>query len=159
VTTTTAATRFDQLYSTHSARVRRIVAGMVARRDVDDVVQQIWLRIWTELQAYPTRETTRSWLDTIAADTCRRHRRDTARRPTVALADHDLLTPDRLDAQIELDQLLSQLPSGDQEIIRLHHIDGYTVQEIADQLDVPAGTIKSRLSRARRKLKKVRKSE
>jgi len=157
VTTTTAATRFDHLYSTHAARVRRIVAGMVARRDVDDVTQQVWLRIWTELQADPSRETARSWIDTIAADTCRRHRRDTARRPTVPISDHHVLSIDDLDDQLDLHRLISRLPADLQEIVELHYIDGYTLPEISRLLEIPLGTVKSRLTRARGEMKKLAK--
>jgi len=153
----TAAQRFEQLYSAHAPRIQRLVARMVAAHDVDDVEQDIWLRIWQDLLAHPDRETARSWLDTIAADTCRRHRRNSARRQTVPLADHYLVSPDRqaADDRIELERLISHLPPIQQQVIRLHYFRGRTIQDIAGQLGLPAGTVKSHLFRARRKMKEI----
>jgi len=153
----TPATVFDRLYSTHAARVRRIAASMVAGRDVDDLCQEIWLRIWTEISADPRRETSRSWIDTIATDTCRRHRRDTARRQTVPIADHHMLTTEQIEDRLDLERLISHLSPTQQQIVRLHYVDGYTVSEIANRLSLPPGTVKSHLYRARRKMKGIAK--
>ncbi len=60
------------------------------------------------------------------------------------------------DLSVELDDVLAvlqTLPAADQEIIRLHRIDGMSHEEIAEHLDVALGTIHSRLSRATAKLR------
>jgi RNA polymerase sigma-70 factor (ECF subfamily) len=54
--------------------------------------------------------------------------------------------------QLELFEALAQLPAREREVIVLHHLVGYSVDEIAEQLSSPSGTVKSWLSRGRAKL-------
>ena len=52
----------------------------------------------------------------------------------------------------EVRAALDQLPSDEREVVRLAHFEGLTHSEIADRLDVPVGTVKSRSFRAHRRL-------
>jgi len=157
----TAAARFEQLYATHATCIRRLVASRMATCMVDDVCQDVWLRIWRELVARPDRKVTRTWLHTIVIDVCRRHcRNNSTRWHCIPLAEHHHLAHrEQIDTarHLELEWLILHLPSAQQQVIRLHYVHGHTIQEIAAQLGLPIGTVKSHLSRARRKMKELAK--
>jgi len=66
--------------------------------------------------------------------------------------------PPNQEAAVALQELyarLRRLPERDQEVLRMMGIAGYTTEEAAARLHLPAGTVKSRLSRARRRLPDV----
>jgi RNA polymerase sigma-70 factor (ECF subfamily) len=60
--------------------------------------------------------------------------------------------PDAASA-LDLERALAELPDGARAVVLLHDLEGCTHQEIADRLGIPAGTSKSRLSEARRRLR------
>jgi RNA polymerase sigma factor (sigma-70 family) len=62
--------------------------------------------------------------------------------PAVAIGD--------LDSAIDLERMLASLPPEHRAVLVLRDLDGLSEQEVADLLDIPVGTAKSRLSRARR---------
>ena len=64
-----------------------------------------------------------------------------------------MLTSEQIEDRLDLGRLISHLSPTQQQIVRLHYLDGYTISEIAEQLRIPAGTVKSHLYRARRKMK------
>jgi RNA polymerase sigma factor (sigma-70 family) len=105
----------------------------------------------------------RPWLDGIAANLLRRHRRREARRLRAhareagrALAHRD--EPDeRLDAAASGPRLaaaLARLPAHQREVLLLVAWGGLGYEEVAGALDVPVGTVRSRLSRARERVRR-----
>lgn len=61
----------------------------------------------------------------------------------------------QLSLQDHIQQALDSLPEMQQQVVLLHDLEGYTAAEIAEILEIPAGTVKSRLHRAREELKKI----
>ena len=66
---------------------------------------------------------------------------------------------DRYDVEGELDWLLNQIDKDLKEIVVLYYYDDIPVKEIAIMLEIPQGTVKSRLSRAREQIKKILKEK
>ena len=67
-------------------------------------------------------------------------------------------TPDNMDDRLEKQELLNavhRLPTDFRDVILLHYYQGFGIAEIAQTLNVPEGTISSRLSRARKKLEEM----
>ena len=69
---------------------------------------------------------------------------------TVVLADAPGVS---IEETIALDLALRQLSPEDREIVTLRHLDGLSYQELAERLDIPSGTVMSRLFYARRRLR------
>jgi DNA-directed RNA polymerase specialized sigma24 family protein len=71
---------------------------------------------------------------------------------TVVLADAPGVP---IEETIALDLALRQLSPEEREIVTLRHLDGLSYQELAEQLDIPPGTVMSRLFYARRRLREL----
>lgn len=133
------------------------------RADAEDLVQESLLRAYKAIDGFDGRYP-RAWLLTILRNTERnRHRR---RRPEL-LSDPNMAEErgPRTDADMierraedrEFDEAvtaaLEELPENFRRVIELVDVDGLTYQEAADVLDVPLGTVMSRLHRARRRIR------
>jgi RNA polymerase sigma-70 factor, ECF subfamily len=123
------------------------------RADAEEVAQEAFVRLlehWGKVRDYADPE---AWLRTVAVRVLvsRQRRRQVAarglavlgRRATTALPaagpGHD----------VELEEALAGLPVDQRAVLVLHHLHDLSVAEVAELLHVPAGTVKSRLSRAR----------
>ncbi|MFT4988579.1 MAG: RNA polymerase sigma-70 factor (ECF subfamily) [Acidimicrobiales bacterium] len=141
-------------------RVARSITGNVT--DADDLVQDTLLRAYRAIDKFDGRYP-RAWLLTIMRNAqinrVRRKRPELMRDPETTLAvvantDSDAKTPESLvigqtfDAAVE--RSLAAIPSQFREAIHLVDIDGLSYNEAAAVLDVPVGTIMSRLHRGRK---------
>ena len=146
-------------------------------RDTDharDLVQETFLRAWANWEKYTPGTRAKSWLFTICRNQflrrdgrSRRHDalvlevadqdpRGISREATVFMAAADRDPEGTFWARIVDETILraiEALPSEFQEAVLLSDVEGLTYQEIADVLDVPVGTVKSRLFRGRRILR------
>ena len=147
----------------HAFVVRRTGSYAVA----DDVVQATFVSAWRQFtRSDPgplTRTTARAWLITIAHNEVRnlaRARRRLTRfvtsQPLPAdQPDHADAVADRIDSERRIDEVrtaLHRLPRHERETVELVYWAGLTIAETAGVLDVAPGTVKARLSRARRRL-------
>jgi RNA polymerase sigma-70 factor (ECF subfamily) len=134
-----------------------------SRVDAEDLVQESLLRAYRAIDSFDGRYP-RAWLLTILRNTERnRHRR---RRPEL-LSDPEIAEErgpateadavERRAEDREFDQAvtdaLEELPANFRRVVELVDIDGLTYQEAADVLEVPLGTVMSRLHRARRRIR------
>lgn len=129
----------------------------------EEVTSLVFLEVWrrrgdVELE----RDTALPWLLGVARNvlrnrwrTKRRHRKALARLPEPSPGRFDDDVDDRLDDQRRMRRLLKligRLPASQRDVLELVAWDGLTYEHAADVLDVPVGTVRSRLSRARRRL-------
>jgi RNA polymerase sigma-70 factor (ECF subfamily) len=136
--------------------IRNVIADA---HDAEDVAQEVFLAAYGSLAAYdPDRAAFSTWLFTIARNRCRNARKK--RRPIVPdelPEGAELRTPDAELAEAEwfrlLDRALASLPFEQQTAFVLAEIQGLSLAEIGAIEGVPLGTIKSRISRAREKLR------
>jgi RNA polymerase sigma-70 factor (ECF subfamily) len=125
-----------------------------------DMVQQAFLQAWRSAGSFDPSRRLAPWLYQITrrvcVDTIRRERR----RPiTAELADDTVLgavddteSIERSWAAWQVREAIERLPARERAVARLAHVDGLTHREIAVRLDVPIGTVKSRMSRAQERL-------
>ena len=121
-------------------------------RDVglaEDAVQQALVTAWRELPRLRERDRFDAWLRRVLVHACyaeaRRDRRWSASirlLPTESAAPDDVLTVAHRD---ELDRGFRRLPPEQRAVFVFHHYLGLSLPEIADQLGVPLGTVKSRM--------------
>lgn len=160
-----AAAVFGRLFDAHAAALHRYLARRVGTTIADDLVSETFLVALRGRNGYdPTRAGPRAWLYGIASNLVRRHVRAELRelRATARMVDsHVVETPetriaDRLDAHTRVARLagaLTRLSDGDREVLLLTSWAGLSPVEIAQALDIPAGTVRSRLHRVRRWLR------
>jgi RNA polymerase sigma-70 factor, ECF subfamily len=146
---------FRALFDAFAPRLRSFIGGRGAGPDmVEEVVQETFVNIWKKARLYdPSKAAASTWIFTIA----RNVRIDMLRkinRPAPDLHDPALVAePEpRADQVIERDQDATRLNqaiaglSGDQqEVLRMAFMEEKTHAEIADELGIPLGTIKSRI--------------
>ena len=141
------------------AVVWRFVDRMLGGRQVtDDVVQEIWIAAVRGLPKLEDPHRFVPWLFTIARRRVVTSLRGRYRRHEVPLdtlgAEAAETTDDVLD-RLLIGDALGALPLIEREVVVLHHLEDLAVERVAEVLDVPAGTVKSRLHRARGRLRLV----
>ena len=145
------------LVDRHSPRllviVRRLLASDVMA--AEDVLQQAWINAIAALGDFRRESSFSTWLTRIAIRAALDQLR---RRPDLrdALPDADLAQLTSLDGdidgRIDLDRLIAQLPSGCRGVLVLHDIEGFTHEEIADQLGISLSTVRAHLHTVYEKL-------
>jgi RNA polymerase sigma factor (sigma-70 family) len=136
--------------------VRRYVGRMVTDHDIaDDVGQQVWAKALRALPGLNHPERFAPWLFTIVRRTVmdwlavKYGQREVHTADDVAIDDHAPAVLDR--AQVE--EGLAGLPAREREVLILFYLQDFSLQECAEVLQVPAGTVKSRLFKARQLLR------
>lgn len=155
------ATAMEPLYERYSRPFFSLAYRMVASKEVsEDLVQTAFLSIWQHRTSY-SREagSVRSWLLSImhyrVIDYLRRRRFRPACKEIpwedVAYEEASLLLPDpwedtwRLEQAALIREAMQNLPTAQRCVIKLAYFEGLTHTEIAEQCDIPLGTVKSRL--------------
>ena len=146
---------FCEFYQANYGRVVAMATAMLGdRREAEDVAQEAFARAlarWSRLRRY---DQPGAWVRTVALrlaiDSARRAHRGV--RATVALAAQRRPDdPEPSDALpfTALGAALRTLPLRERHVIVLHYLADLPVDEVASVLDIPVGTVKSRLSRGR----------
>jgi RNA polymerase sigma-70 factor (ECF subfamily) len=148
---------FQRLLDLYSSKVLRM-AVVLLKDDgrAEEVTQDIFLKIWRTLPDFDGRAAVSTWLYTIARNTCLSALRSESYRKTMPLDRFPEPTvPNTAPRDIALDQGLSRLSEVQREVIMLFYFEDRTVDEVAQMLDLPIGTVKSHLHRARRALSEM----
>jgi RNA polymerase sigma-70 factor (ECF subfamily) len=148
------------------ARHQRVLFGYLARRvgrDIaEDVTSETFTRAFAQRSRFDlTRSDARPWLFGIATNLLRNHARSEGRQLRAYARhgvedrshDDDAGTHSRLDAVAQSPALaaaLEALKPGDREALLMFAWNDMSYEDIADALDIPVGTVRSRLNRARR---------
>ena len=111
----------------------------------EDAVQEAFLRAWRNIGRYDPRRPFEPWINTIVVRECRRAAAREARKAPVQAAGED-------HPGGALFEAIESLPQKIKEAVALHYLIGYSIEETAQALAVPQGTVKSRLHRARQLL-------
>jgi len=130
-----------------------------------DVAQESWLVIIAKLHNLKNLDSFKSWafriIYTKAIDVHKRRIKDNAHLKSVAINDVDQNSDNEYKIKVRktLLRAIQQLPTEKQDVIRLFYVEEYSIKEIGDFLEIPQGTVKSRLFKAREKLKSLIKEE
>jgi len=168
----TVAVDFDEIYERFRRPVWRLARRFTDREEEAlDTTQEIFLRVWRGLPGFRGDAKLSTWVFQIAWNHLRAHRRKMGRQPLTVKErmndDRDLVDgvpdtqpdPERRAAAAEMLDLveiaLRDLPEHYQIVVWLRDGENMSYEEIAHVLDVPIGTVRSRLSRARTSLKKA----
>ena len=165
---------FDRFERQVKACVHRIVRDSAA---AEDLVQEVFLRLWNRADQWKCRGTLMGWLLRIGTNLAYNHLRSVRRRREQPiepvpwsgcddedddsltpgwLIDHASIGPDAVAEQREqrqwLERRIDSLPEEKREVVRMVHDAEMEMREVAERLGVPEGTVKSRLHHARKEL-------
>ena len=155
---TEAASLVESLYLRYADDVLRVSYFYLGDREkAEDVMQEVFLRVMDK-QPVLREGSEKSWLLKVALNICRDQWRSSwAKRVILGSKRLDIIpTDDELEDRTEKEALMQavhSLPADVREVFLLFYYQRYTIEEIAKILDVQAGTVSSRLSRGRKKLK------
>ncbi len=159
---------FARLFDQHAVTIHRYVALRLGRTEADDLLGETFLIAFERRHGYVGTEAgTLPWLYGIATNLIRRRRRDEVRQyrayARAEAADHDqhsdpLATEvaarvDAASASRVLNGVLAGLRQAERDVLLLYAWGDLSYAEIAEALNLPLGTIRSRLHRARRALR------
>lgn len=145
---------FDQLYRRYGPPVRSFVRHYLADSSAaDDVVQETFLQLWKRPNGFnPERGALPQYLFGIARKRAAQWRRET---PATVPAGSNEPAPGNTAELALLRTALQQLDRDVRALLWLREIQGYSYAELAHILDVPLGTVKSRLFTAREALRRI----
>ena len=163
---------FAVVFDRHAASLHRFLARRIEPADADSLLGEVFRIAFERRASFDTsRDSARPWLYGIATNLIARHRRSEARRlrAMASLASRRLdssadgdVVGDRaarvLDAQQEwatVVDAIGSLPDAERDTLLLYAWEDLSYDDIAAALDIPVGTVRSRLNRARHRLRAV----
>ena len=140
---------FEPLIVQTQASAFRLANSILSDRHLaEDVLQEVYLTVYREIRTLRNPAAFRGWFLRILTNRCRRAQR--GQKPAEIDPDHP--GESSADWKVDLRMVLAGIPATDRTVLALREIFQCSYQEIAQVLKVPLGTVKSRLSEARRRL-------
>ncbi|GAC1660907.1 MAG: RNA polymerase sigma factor RpoE [Candidatus Acidiferrum sp.] len=160
---------FEELIGRHQRRVFAVAARILRRgEDVEDIAQQVFVKAYFSLKRFDGRAAFSTWLYKITVNECWDLLRKKKVRPLLYEADlseeqsrqvgasEDLKSgpniAERLQARQEAERLLQDLSPRDRLMLVLKEVEGFSIEEIAEVMELNGNTVKVRLFRARRRI-------
>ncbi len=145
-----------QLYELCHRRVYRLMVRMVGLQDAADLTQQAFLQIFCKIDQFAARSKFETWMYRLAVNEALQHLRKRQRWKFQTLVSEPLgrngPENDQSERKELLDLALAQIEPELRSVFVLREVEGLSYQEISEAVDIPAGTVGSRLNRARREL-------
>lgn len=164
---------FNLLVAKYQYRIRSLISRLVADPlEQEDLVQESFIRAYRALGRFRGDSAFYTWLYRIAVNTAKNHLVTASRRPPFQDIDVDDAGPVRMpqrltetntpEAIMQNDQLveairgaISQLPDELRRALTLRELEGLSYEDIAEVMDCPIGTVRSRIFRAREAVQKA----
>ena len=150
------------LYDRHAGVMLALGVRIIGvRREAEDLLHDVFLEAWRHAGDYdPRRGSVKTWLLLRMRSRCLDRVRSHAFSRTDALATEPMraveMAPDKVERHLDgarVRALLETLPPGQREVLELGYFEGLSFSEIAEALQIPIGTVKSRVSAAMVKLR------
>jgi len=148
---------FERLYHRHVGRVQGLARWLLGQEDVEDVLQDVFIRVWQKLGTFKGQSSFGTWLHRLATNVILRRRQQsrTYENRHLVLAEEvgGPSTRSTPGLRVDIDQAVAGLPGRAREVFVLHDMAGYKHEEIAHELGISAGTSRSQLHHARMALR------
>ena len=147
----------QQLFEHCHCQVYQLCSRLVNDQDVDDLVQQVFIRVYLTIGQFSGRSRFQTWIYRLVVNECLQHIRCRRRVPEVALVFEPIGVDVFADIEHEdlLDAALKRLEPQLRTVFVLRELNHMTYGEIAKIVDLSEGTVASRLSRARVRMKQL----
>ena len=159
---------FQQLVDEHKRLVFALIGRTIPERArVEDLSQDVFLRIYRGLPYFRGESRLSTWIYRIVANVCAPEQ---SRRPAASVSmDDDRRRPaspaavDRQFADLELrerlEKAVQRLPPNYRLLVAAHYLEGVRYEDLAEALELPLGTVKTQLYRAKQQLRRILESE
>jgi len=147
--------RFHAWVDEHHRALYRHALWMTGQAELaGELVQETFYQAWKSRRSLPEPGKVRAWLITILRRALYRELQQSARYEPLALRD-ELLVDEGTDVGglLDLARGLQSLSAAQRELLLLFALHGYTYAQIGEQLEIPVGTVMSRLARSRAALR------
>lgn len=152
---------FGELIRRHQGKVRGLLMRLASDRNLaDDLAQEVFLRAYRGLCGFEGRARFSTWLYRIAYNVYLNHRarvREHAALPegfeSGTAAPESSMSASRADLRRDLESAITTLPERYRAVVMLYYLEDVSYPEIAEILDIPLGTVKTHLHRAKRLLR------
>lgn len=158
--------RFDSIIRDHVLPMYQAAYRLLRNaEDAEDLVQDVLVKLYPRLDEVERIEALRPWLLRIVYHSYVDFLRKRQRSPVTVSDDvailavtHDVNEPQdmasRQETATRLSQAVEQLPEDQRALVDLHLVQGYTLSELVGVFDTPIGTLKARVHRVKKRLKK-----
>jgi RNA polymerase sigma-70 factor, ECF subfamily len=162
---------FQELIDLYKDLVFALIARTVQDRSrAEDLAQDVFLRIHRGLPYFRGEARLSTWIYRIVANVCLQDQtRPHAAGPSVSLDDEKTrarVTPSAADPQFgdlelrdRLEKAIARLPANYRLLIAAHYLDGVQYEDLAEALQLPLGTVKTQLFRAKQQLRRLLETE
>ena len=165
--------RFGAIFDRHATVLHRYLVRRIGPDEADGMVGEIFRIAFEKRATYDIERATgstrsaRPWLYGIATNLVAKHRRGEARRihaiarlaaqrlPPLDLADRVSAVVDAGEQWVHVADAVTALPEPERDALVLHVWESLSYEEIAAALEIPVGTVRSRLNRARKRLREL----
>ncbi len=150
-----------RIYQQNAAQVFRIVRRIVGQDHVDDVVQDIFVTLFSKISQFRFESSFETWVHRMAVNQSLQQLRRTKREQVRVREYAENSVPQNILTNVHLSSENAEMLgiamnhlSGDQRaLLQMKEVEGFGYQEIAEVLGVPEGTVGSRLNKARSELR------
>lgn len=163
-----AEQRFLELYDNHVEMVRSVLYHMTSEVQLDDLVQEVFVKVWQGLPYFQFKSSVKTWVYRVTINTAMDHLRKRKKNFQSELLVHTVhaMSADSQRADVTgssessqnhlwaVQKVLEEINEETRSLITLFYFEELKVKQIADVLQIPEGTVKSRLVTARELLKK-----
>ncbi len=146
---------FAGLLKQYQNKVFHLVFSMIGNAArAEETTQDVFLKVWQALPRFDGRASLSTWIYTIAKNTTISHLRAEGHRRALPLeeAPEPFARQEPELCHLEVDRLVAKLPVEQRQAIELFYLQERSIQDVAEMLDLPEGTVKSHLHRARKAL-------
>lgn len=151
--------QFTRFFTIEAPRLRRYARALCGSMELaDDLLQDCFERAWKNVHRWQPENNGRAWLFTIIHNSFITNLHRYEREVPLELRDDDLIDGDTSNNFIliyDMEKALRTLPAEQREVLLLAGLEQMAYEEIAKTLEIPLGTVMSRLSRAREKLRTI----
>jgi RNA polymerase sigma-70 factor, ECF subfamily len=156
---------FQELVSRYKDLVYAVISRTIRdRSNADDLAQEVFLRVYRGLPYFRGEARVSTWIYRIVVNVCAH---DDARRGRERMPHDEPAampgTPDRQFSDLELrdrlDKAIARLPLNYRVLVAAHYLDGVQYDALAEALQIPLGTVKTHLYRAKQQLRRLLENE
>ena len=159
---------FQELVNEYKGLVFALIARTIPDRSrAEDAAQEVFLRVYRGLPYFRGESRLSTWIYRIVANVCAQEQ---ARRPAPVSLDDDGRAPppvagtiDRqfsdLEVRERLEKAIARLPANYRLLVAAHYLDGVQYEALAEALQLPLGTVKTHLFRAKQQLRRLLETE
>jgi RNA polymerase sigma-70 factor (ECF subfamily) len=144
---------FEALLGTYQDKVFRLCYSMLGdRAQAEDAAQESFLRIWKSIERYRGESSLGTWIFSVTRNVCLTAISKRASRKSAPIEEAERATPYGPGKERDMLRLVAQLPENYRQVVMLFYMEERSYEEVARLLDLPLGTVKTNLHRARKQL-------